>query len=329
MVRALFRPVAAPGGKGALSAKVYYPALYGGSVLEKNTGLLPAARTNAGVNAPYPAAILMPGVNVAPEAYGFLAVELVNAGFVVMTYGWTVEEMPGVMSLSPGLDVEALKPGQYGTRPSATALQALIGELDAMNRSGTLAGCIDTSRILLGGHSAGGSVALFNARADWFPGVKAAFAYGAHSKASTMLGYPPEALLPLPDQLPLLVIGGSEDGVIAASAFRYGVEGTQAPDPVGPVLRTFKEAIGSARGDTHLAILKGANHFSGAAEGDGTTGRPFLDLPETRPGAEIRADLVQLVTNFARAAILGDSDARARLRTLLSDPTRVTHGATR
>ena len=82
MVRCLFRAIASPlAGAPTLSARTYYPALYSGELQQRNTGLLPAARDRA----PYPVAILMPGINVSPDAYGWLAMALVNAGFVAMT----------------------------------------------------------------------------------------------------------------------------------------------------------------------------------------------------------------------------------------------------
>lgn len=327
MVRALFRAFPVPGQASPCSvfAKVYYPALYGATPLEINTGSLPAARPAA----PYPVAVLMPGINVSPESYGWLATALAQAGFVSLTYGWILEEMPGLVSLSPGLDVGALSPQAYGSRASATALRAVLDDLAALNQAGTLAGLLDLSRVLLGGHSAGGSVALLNARPDWFPGLRAVFSYGAHSKASTMLGYPPDTLLPLPDALPKLILGGSEDGVIAASAFRYGHDGAQQPDPVGPVARTFQEGCSSTRGDCYLAILRGANHFSMCWPADAATGRPFLDHAVTRPDAEIRADLATLVTCFARAHVADDAAAKTELKAVLKDSSRVQQSAIR
>ncbi len=328
MVRALFRAVPvtpADGRAQSLSAKVYYPAVYTGSDLENNTGSLPMAP----VPGRCPLAILMPGINVSPEAYAWLAIELARAGIVCLTYGWVLEEMPGMMALSPGLDIEALKPSVYGQRPSATALAAVIDELARLNEAGPLAGRLDLDRILLGGHSAGGSVALFNARPDWFPGLRAVFAYGAHSKASTMLGYPADTLLPLPDVLPTLIMGGSEDGVIAASVFRYGDDGQQQPDPVGPLRRSFAEGLGGERGDCHLAILRGANHFSLCWPQDSSTGRPFLDWPETRENPVIRGDVAALVLDFARTWLCDDGRARTRLRGALEDDQRISEAATR
>lgn len=317
MIRALFRSVPMP-GQPALSCKVYYPALYGATPFENNSGSIPAARSEK----PYPLAILMPGINVSPEAYGWLATALVEAGFVALIYGWIVEEMPGMVSLSPGLDINALTPAEYGTRPSATALAAVLADLAAQNAASPLAGLLDLDRILLGGHSAGGSVALMNARPDWFPGLRAVFAYGSHSKASTLLGYPADALLKLPDVLPALILGGSEDGVIAASAFRYGGDGSSTPDPVGPVLRTFSEGLPSTRGDCVLAIVQGANHFSLTYPADTATGRPFLDWATTRSDAEIRADIAGLICLFAQAHVADNAAAAAALNTTLCDSAR-------
>lgn len=324
MVRALFRSVAMA-GQPALSCKIYYPGLYGATPLENNTGSIPAARAEK----PYPVCIFMPGINVSPESYGWLATALAQAGFVTVLYGWILEEMPGLTSLTPGLDIDALKPDTYGKRPSATALKALLADLAAQNVSGPLAGLLDLQRILLGGHSAGGSVALMNACADWFPGLRGVFAYGAHSKASTMLGYPADTLLKLPDALPLLVLGGSEDGVIASSAFRYGSDGSSAPDPTGPVERTFHEGLGSARGDSYLAILRGANHFSATFPADGATGRHYLDWPIQRAGTEIRNDLVQLISLFARAHVADEGVAQDELKTLLKDSGRIASAGVR
>lgn len=327
MVRALFRavpPPAAAGDQPAIYTKLYYPALYSGTHEEKNTGMLPA---NA-ARAPFPIAILMPGINVSPDSYAWLATALAEAGFAALLYGWICEELPGMTALSPGLDVGALKPGAYAARSSATALPALLDDLAAQNASGPLAGQLDLSRILLGGHSAGGSTALFNARPDWFPGLAAVFAYGAHSQASTMLGHPAGTLLTLPDALPTLILGGSEDGVIAASAFRYQ-EDAGAPDPTGPVVRTFEQALPRKRDDCHLAIVRGANHFSMAFPADPATGRPFLDGQPTRPEHEIRADLSGLILAFARAYVAGDETARDELRQRLADGNGLQRTATR
>ena len=298
MVRAVFGTVPMADGT-ALHLKAHYPALYGGSLSERNTGMIPADLSTG----PRPVVIIMPGINVAHESYAWLSAALVDAGFVAITYGWICEELPGLPALSPGLDVTALKPDTYATRPSATALQPLLDWLHAANQQGPLAGLLDLKRIVLGGHSAGGSVALMNADPDWFAGLRGVWSYGAHSKASTMLGYPEDTVLPLPGKLPTLVIGGDQDGVVAASAFRYSAAEGATPDPVGPLRRTVDEGLAKATAPNELRIISGANHFSACHPADPATGRPFLDWPCTRDGADIRAELSAVITEFCRSVV--------------------------
>ena len=318
MIRALFRSVDMP-GLPSLSLKIHYPAVYSASEMERNTGMLPADQAHA----PYPVAILMPGINVSPENYGWLAQAFVKAGFVCLSYGWILEEMPGLTALTPGLDIEALKPGVYGQKPSATALHAVLDHLGKENAAGPLSGLLDLERIVLGGHSAGGSVALMNARPDWFAGLRAVFAYGAHAKASTMLGYAEDTVLRLPDALPTLIMGGQCDGVIASSAFRYGDDGSSQPDPVGPLTRSFQEGLSSTRGDCYLAIIKGANHFAACWPKDDSTGRPFLDWPQTRPDEAIREDIAALACHFAQRHVCDDNAAEQALLALLEQPDHI------
>ena len=117
--------------------------------------------------------------------------------------------------------------------------------------------------------------------------------------------------------------------VIAASAFRYGNDGRAQPDATGPVVRTFKEALASTRGDCHLAIVRGANHFSPTYPPDSATGRPFLDWPTTRTDDTIRKDIAELITLFARTYVVGDTAARLPLQALLDDDSRVQLTGTR
>lgn len=298
MVRAVFGTAPMPNGT-ALHLKAHYPALYGGTLNERNTGMIPADLSQG----PRPVAVIMPGINVAHESYAWLSTALVGAGFVAITYGWICEELPGLPALSPGLDVTALKPDAYGTRPSSTALAPLLDWLAEANAQGPLAGLLDLKRIVLGGHSAGGSVALMNADPDWFPGLRGVWSYGAHSKASTMLGYPEDTVLSLPGKLPTLLIGGDQDGVVAASAFRYGAAEGADPDPVGPLRRTLDEGLAAASAPSELRIIKGANHFSACYPADPATGRPFLDWPCQRDDAEIRAELATAITEFSVSAV--------------------------
>lgn len=314
-VRALYRASrieGAPPPYDRVASKIYYPAEYGGSAEERNSGLLPAQNEGA----PFPVLILFPGINIGPESYGWLARPLAANNVVSLTFSCIAEELPGHVSLSPGLDLDALRPDGYGKKPSATCLPSLLDELETLNRDGVLAGKLDLDAVILGGHSAGGSVALFNARKQWCPGLKACFAYGAHAGAATMLGWPEDSLLELPGEVPTLLAGGANDGVIAASGCRYGNE---AGHPTAIVERSFDEALHSARGESWLAILRGANHFSFAWPQDDCTGRPFLDGEEEQPGEAIRRTIRELLLDFITASVLGSGEAGKRLRARAGD----------
>jgi dienelactone hydrolase len=312
-VRALYSAIEIPGAVppyDRASLKIYYPAKYTDSAEERNSGLVAVDSQLA----PFPVLIMLPGINLGPEAYGWLAKEMAELGIVTVTYTLVAEEMPGYISLTPGLSLSALSPDNYAEMPSATALSPIIEQLQRLNSSGVLAGQLQLQKIILGGHSAGGTVALLNARADWFPGVSAAFSYGAHSAAATALGYEQNAMFQLPSQLPTLIIGGTRDGCIANSAARYGEAGSTSPTE--KVEQTYDRALSAGRGDNYLMIVQGANHFSLAYPADETTGRPFIDLPTTAPDTEIRSFLAELIGLFIRTEVTAVAGAREQLNAL-------------
>ena len=107
------------------------------------------------------------------------------------------------------------------------------------------------------------------------PGIRGAFSYAAHTAASTQLGWPEDSIMPLNSALPMLIMGGSRDGVIAASSHRYGDE--EDSTPVDRIARSFHEGLEGERGDRHLLIITGANHFSFVKPLDTSTRRPYLD----------------------------------------------------
>lgn len=288
-----------------LMLKVYYPAAPITSDAERNTGNLPPDPTRA----PFPVVIFFSAVNVGLEGYQWLAVKLAEQGCVTVCFNWVNDQLPGGQpGLSPGVNLAFMKPDTYGTGPTATALPALLAELERMQSGGQsggpLAGLLDLQRIVLGGHSAGGSIALMNANRAWFPAVKAVFAYGAHTQASTMLGFTPDTVLPIADDMPVLLLGGDRDGVIAASAGRYGKGSFDAPgDPVKPLRRTFDAALKGGREDCYLLMLAGANHFSFIHPHDETTGRGFLDWAAQGDVTATRELLGELVCQFIAARV--------------------------
>ena len=324
--RAFYRAIAIPGAEppyDRASLKVYYPARYGDTAEERNTGVIPADSKHA----PFPVVILLPGINVGPESYGWLAKGLAERGAVTVTFTLVAEEMPGYISLTPGLAIPALLPENYGKVPSATAIGPILEELAVMNNAGVLAGCLDLDRIVLGGHSAGGTVALLNARPDWFPGICAAFSYGAHTAAAAAMGYPQDSFFGTPTEVPTLVMGGTRDGCIAGSAGRYG---DSESSPTERVERTFDEAMAGNRSPCALAVIDGANHFSMAYPADDSTGRPFIDMETTQADDAIRELLLSLVGDFISGYAAGEAAMREQLqKTLQGRHPLIARGALR
>ncbi len=308
MVRAFYQSVAvetAVAPYNIIALKIYYLAELSGSDEERNTGVVPA---NAALS-PFPVVIIMPGINVGPEAYQWLAVELAQKGLVVVTYSWIAEEMPGYISLTPGVELAALQVGAYGSAPTSPAIAPILAEMAKQNENGRLAGLLNLDKVVLGGHSAGGTMALQNGNHEWFPQVKGVFSYGAHTMVTTFLGYEPQTTLPLWD-VPTLLMGGSLDGVIEASCHRYGND----PSSTIPLEKTFE----TGGENTFLVVLAGANHFTMAYPIDETTGRPFLDHPTTQPDDQLRHELVTLITFFIDAHVRGNPKAKIALKQQLN-----------
>lgn len=314
-VRAVYNAATVPGRDapyGTVTIKTHYPCRFGDSFKERDTGFVPVDESAA----PLPVVVIMPGINVGQESYGWLARELAAAGFAALTYNWVTVEVGGRASLSPGVALDSLHRDRYGEEPSCPALPAILGELARMQQNGLLAGHLDLDRIVLGGHSAGGTMALLNANADWFPGLRGAFAYAAHTAGNVRLGWPDDSIMPLAPDLPLLVMGGTRDGVIAASSHRY--RASDAPDPNDRIERTFHEAIGGNGGDRHLLIVEGANHFSFVHPRDTTTARAYLDRKAHGSGKRLRAYLAELVVDFCRRTCTNDAQAAAAFERLCS-----------
>ncbi len=300
-VRALWRAVNVEEAQPPYSTihlKVFYPGQMSHSKGEKDFGLVAIEREQA----PYPVVIFFNGVNCGLEIYQWLAHILAKKGFVVVMFNWVAEELPGFIALTPGFKI--------------AALQVILAELENLQSESILAGALDLNKIVLGGHSAGGRVALENANPQLFPQVVAAFGYGVHSAMSVQAGYSPASIAPLPSFLPLLVMGGTCDGIIAQSSFRYGLE--QWETPATPTIRTFQEAISGGRNDSYLVILAGANHLSIGDGVDSTTGRAFLDFPATHPQKQYRALIAEIVNNFIDAHVRQNQEALEELEELLA-----------
>ena len=285
--------------------KVFYPGEAGDGNPFSNA---PAARDLA----PFPVVIFFNGFNCSLAVYQWLAVELAARGLVVVLFDWLVNTGEAAV-ITPGVDRAAFSREAYGTVPSASALPLLLTELDNLQSNGVLSGLLDLQKIILGGHSAGGRLALENAEPKFFAGVIGAFSYGAHSAAPMQLGYDAGTILPLPDSLPMLIIGGTEDGVIAKNSKIYGVEQWQTP--ATPVIRTFREAIERQNNDSYLIIIEGANHFAIANNPDPTLSVAANDFASTQPEAD-RSLMASIIGSFINTFVLKRSE-KAEFKQLL------------
>ncbi|NES81579.1 MAG: dienelactone hydrolase [Moorea sp. SIO2B7] len=288
--------------------KVFYPA----QKLEKleiNQDIAPADTNKA----PFPVVIFFSGLKCGMEMYQWLAIKLAERGLVVVTFNWIEEYIPGKITCTPGFDLEAWKPENYGTKATSYTLPTLLIELENLNKEEPLAGWLDLQNIILGGHSAGGRMAIENANPRFFPQIKAAFSYASHSAAPVMLGHEPNTMLPLPDAKPLLLMGGTCDGVMAKISSNYGL----TEDATISLRRTFNEAIYGGRNDSYLLLIKGANHFS-ISEPFDTTQIWASDYPSTQPEDKIRSLMVESIGCFIEGYVCNQEEALQKLCDLLN-----------
>ena len=288
-------------------ATLYYPGDSSRLEEARLTGQVPAA-----AGEPWPLVIMMPGINVAPDSYRWLAHRLMPTGVCVVTYAAIGSLGPAGQGITPGLDLDALTPANIGSRPVATALGPLLDRLAGLSEADGAppAGMLDLDRVVVGGHSAGGTVALHSSDPGWVPGLKAVFAYGAHTMTATSLGHGEAAVVAVPAKVPVMLLAGTDDGVIAASRDRYRRDhATPGGGDHDPVRRTFEEAIGHRRRDSWLVELAGAGHFAVCHPMDTTTGRAFLE-PDPAADPAVRELIGDLVAAFIAASVRSASGAR-------------------
>ena len=283
-------------GDAAL-ATLYYPGDDQRLDEARLTGQVPADDTEA----PWPVVVLVPGINVVPDGYRWLAHRLVADGLCVVTYAAIGSLGPAGRGITPGIDLAALAPDTIGTRPSATALGPLLAHLAelAADEHCPVAGRVELGRVVVGGHSAGGTAALHNSDPRWVPGLQAVFAYAAHTMVATALGHGEAAVVPIPALVPILLLGGADDGVIAASRDRYRSD-NEAHDPVR---RTFAEAVDRQQGDSWLVELADAGHFAICDPVDTTSGRSFLEFDAATTDPAIRNLLGDLIAAFIATSL--------------------------
>ncbi len=297
-VRAFYRAVEVEGFDSpynTLFLKVFYPAKFEESEEVLNLGVVPVEEAEA----PFPVVIFLSGVNVSAASYQWLGERFAENGIVFVSFDWVAEALPGdSVGLTPGVDLSAMTPETYGTKPATSAVSAILRELENIQDDSLLSGLLDLEKIVLGGHSAGGSLAIMNAH--HYENVVGAFSYGSHSQGATMLGFEPDTFLALDETLPVFIAGGDNDGVISSSVKRYGkVDG----DCVTPLAKTFEAGLGG-ESTRYLAIFKGSNHFLITNPTDETAGRSYLDNLPGKDVSEKREALGRLILNFIKSECL-------------------------
>jgi hypothetical protein len=246
------------------------------------------------------------------------------AGMAVVTYTWVCEEKDGTVHTSPGVQRKRLGRKRYGRKPSCPALPAIFSELKRLNKNGVLAGQLNLSCVILGGHALGGTMALLNANRDLFPAVSGAFSYAGHTLADPNEGWDKNAVLPLAPDMPLLLIGGTADSVIDSDT-RH-LSGKNA-SPCWAMEHSFDHGINGKRGDRYLVVLEGASHYTFATPRDETTGRYFLDRRTRGRGKPFRKYLAQLIVTFCDRVCCGDPMSAADLDAMCDSEHALVHRA--
>ena len=290
-VRAVYDAVTVPGAEPPYATAhlvVHYPAVSADG--DPTLGIVaPAAER-------LPVVLLAGNFNCPPELYAWLAKRLARSGCAVVTWTWVTPLFGGRPGLSTGIDLSAVTPSAFGTRIPSVLLPALLDHLPSVADVGP---ALDVSRVVLGGHSAGGTTALLCS--SWLGAP--AFSYGGHTRTQVPQGFGADHYLPLGDGPPLLLLGGREDGVPDAVARQQtGVA------PAGhPMSLTAARAVPTSR-RCWTVLLDGANHYSFCDGYDGTSGRGYLESGASGDPVAVRERIGELVVAFVDV-VLGRGDA--------------------
>jgi hypothetical protein len=294
-VRAVYDAVRVPGADSPYDVAqlvVHYPAVAADG--DPALGIVAPDPSYA----PFPVVLLAGNFNCPPELYAWLAKRLAHKGCAVVTWSWVAPLFGGRPGLSTGIDLDAVTPQTFGTRVPSVLLPAVLDRLPHVADVGT---SLDLSRLVLGGHSAGGTMALLCS--SWLEAP--AFSYGGHTRTQVPQGFGADHYLPQGDGPPLLLLGGLEDGIGDAIARQH----TGAAPPGHPMALTAARAVPPSR-RCWTVLLSGANHYSFCEGYDGTSGRGYLEAEASGDDEAVRDRFGALVVAFV-ATVLDGADATA------------------
>ncbi len=301
-VRALLRAISVNGTNSpydTLTMKVFYPAEMALDETSRETGVLPVARDQA----PYPIVIFFGGVNCESYQYYWLAQAIAEEGYIVAVPSWMAQQLAGRTSFTPGIDLAALKPEVYGSRPSLLSLLPILEALNTLNGEGVLANAIDLGAVILGGHSAGGTMALMNADRRFMSGIVGSFSLMANVLATSALGgWERGQIPPLPTDVPALLIGGDADQINVHHNAQFGRE---TLDSGGMIAAMLSEGYATPHPKSSAIVIQGATHYSVCYPLDETIGRTFLEeQPEktTAIRAMVKDAVVWFLGEFIKTA---------------------------
>ncbi|GAB1422418.1 hypothetical protein MASR2M15_26490 [Anaerolineales bacterium] len=293
-VRALLRLVLVkdiPEPYNQIQLKIFYPAEPASTDAHYRTGILPFDPTFA----PAPMMIFLPGVNCSPHTYEWLAIKLAGVGIVTLIAAWLGENLPGRLSITPGINIQALSQDHYGSQPTSSSLPAIMDYLSVLKEDPVFEDNLDTDTVILAGHSAGGTMALQNAKHSFFPQVKASVSYCANPLATmTLAGWPKNTMPPLPQDCPTLMLGATLDGIGDHHTRSFGDSEESGADFIKRLFQAHSAP------NSVLCIFNGANHHTICYPADHTIGRIFMDTPTQADEEAIRNELANLIIDFIK-----------------------------
>jgi len=280
--------------------KILYPA-------SEDTGYFTTAKET---DSPFPVVVFIGGAFIESNRYQWLGERLVedhDVVFVTFDILGTFNDLPSIVTDAfSAVDLESASP----------VLTIVFETLRKFNDEGILAGKLDLDRVVLGGHSAGGSMALMNGDDELFPGIVGVFTYASHLAAGPFLGFPPASFIPLTSTVPALLMSGNRDGVIPSFGFRYGVEWET---PTEPIERTFHEAFPEEKPGYYIEF-DGFNHLAMVDPIDTTVGSGFNDSKSDVGKDVMKNRLTAVISLFIREHMFEDEDASAELRRMVNRP---------